>query len=150
MVIIIIIFIISSHHPNLVYSLWCVCGGGGVGSMKDRIVDRIYEAFQAAAAGKPEVPLNYAVRIATGHTNMPNKLVRMYMDSMEAMKMIENDGRTVWLTQDHGPRPQRPDEWEAQRKKDLKAQKRAERETKARMHEIRKAERCRKRAKRGK
>lgn len=117
---------------------------------KQPICDRIYEAFKFAAKGKPEVAIATAVYIAMAQLSVPDKYVRMYLPAMEAMGMIDSNGRTIWLKKDYGPRVQRPDEWELQRQKDLKAQKRAEREAKTRMREIQKAERGRKRAKRGK
>ena len=117
---------------------------------KEPICERIYEAFKIAAGDRPEVSIEQGVHTAARMTSMPDKLVRMWMRTMEVTKMIDCDGHTIWLVADHGPRVQRPDEWEAQRQKDLEAQKRYEAETKARMQKIRKAERRGKRAKRGK
>lgn len=114
------------------------------------ICERIYEAFKIVAGDRPEIGVREGVHAAARILSMPPKLISMWMESMEVTKMIDCDGRTIWLRADHGPRVQRPDEWELQRQKDLEAQKRAEREAKSRMREIQKAERGRKRAKRGK
>lgn len=117
---------------------------------KTPICDRIYEAFKLAAKGRPEVAVQTGVCYAAIQMSMHENHIRKWMEAMEVTDMIDSDGRTIWLVRDHGPRVQRPDEWEIQRQKDLEAQKRYEAEAKARMREIRKAERGRKRAKRGK
>ena len=90
---------------------------------KQRVVDKIYDAFKLAARGKPEVALQHAVNFAVAQTSMPDKLVRMYLPAMEATGMINVDGHTVWLVQDFGPRQVRPDTFELAHKAELRRMK---------------------------
>lgn len=84
------------------------------------IASKIYESFRLAAKGKPEVYLDTALYVAKAHCSMPEKMIRGYLPALEATDMIDFDGRTIWLKDEFGPRPESAKiDLDAERRKEL-------------------------------